>query len=162
MPAYMSHKYNVQRAFFIELMGGECRRCKSTTKLEIDHIDPSKKTMQIGLLFGKGQILAAVHELITQCQILCKKCHTEKTKSESRRFNQPLKHGSMYVWMNLNCPCEPCTRSRWMWYDKRNARRRSGGVPYKTNREAHVFGQPLPDDCIRPIVVRKKKISTGR
>lgn len=61
---------------------GCCALCKSTQKLEVDHIDPkaarySKKTSKLWLLPEAKRL-----EELKNCQILCKKCHIKKTVKE--------------------------------------------------------------------------------
>lgn len=72
-------------AYFAE--NGPCIKCGSNENLELDHIDPSKKTTHRIWSWSEARRL---HEL-AKCQILCSSCHKEKTKKDlSKHFtNKP-------------------------------------------------------------------------
>lgn len=120
----MKRRYDVQRRFFIQLLGGRCRKCGSERELQIDHIDPSKKKMHLGRLFTKNTIGDALAELIEKCQILCGACHREKSAEEVRQRPRYFTHGTMYGWMKIRCRCEACLMAKRQWQDERNERRR--------------------------------------
>ena len=73
---------NLLREILIEKMGGKCVECGCTETLEFDHIDPSTKSFNIaaGYTKPKETLLAEV----AKCQLLCNKCHIEKTKKDSK------------------------------------------------------------------------------
>ena len=73
---------NLLREILIEKMGGKCVECGCTAILEFDHIDPSTKSFNIaaGYTKPKETLLAEV----AKCQLLCNKCHIEKTKKDSK------------------------------------------------------------------------------
>ena len=73
---------NLLREILIEKMGGKCIECGCTETLEFDHIDPSTKSFNIasGYTKPKETLLAEV----AKCQLLCNKCHIEKTKKDSK------------------------------------------------------------------------------
>ena len=73
---------NLLREILIEKMGGKCVECGCTEILEFDHIDPSTKSFNIaaGYTKPKETLLAEV----AKCQLLCNKCHIEKTKKDSK------------------------------------------------------------------------------
>lgn len=62
--------------------GGKCSYCRSTTSLEIDHIDPKSKKRR-----GDHRVWSWKKEKmeaeLRKCQILCKRCHAKKTKHEN-------------------------------------------------------------------------------
>ena len=60
-------------------MGEKCVKCGSKENLEIDHIDPHKKSFSIGKFITHSW--AKIKPEIDKCQLLCKACH--KTKSET-------------------------------------------------------------------------------
>ncbi len=130
---YMNRRYRMQRDYFTELLGGRCKRCKADTELEFDHIDPAKKTMSLSGLFTKPTIVAAVTELVTKCQLLCKTCHREKSRAE-QQVERGFRHGSFYGWLNKKCQCHVCLTAKWAFHDKRNAGRRTHRGPYQTRR----------------------------
>lgn len=123
---YLLARYYAHRGFFISMLGGKCKRCRSIEDLEIDHVDPKIKEIELGALFTKRNIVAAVAGLVMKCQLLCRKCHSRKTARENARRLSAIRHGSMYAWMKLKCPCEICIRSKWAWQDRRNVQRRGG------------------------------------
>jgi hypothetical protein len=53
-----------------------CVKCNSTERLELDHIDPSKKITHS--IWSRNQKFR--DEELLKCQILCYKCHKEKSK----------------------------------------------------------------------------------
>lgn len=74
---YMRDYYANKRAEYIKLLGGKCVECGSTSNLEFDHKDVTKKNFNIGKLmtFSKVDIL----EELKLCQILCETCHEQKS-----------------------------------------------------------------------------------
>lgn len=57
---------------------GPCKKCGSTEKLEVDHID--RKTKINHKVWTWSQIRR--DEELQKCQVLCKKCHVEKTAAD--------------------------------------------------------------------------------
>lgn len=102
---YQRNKIAAKRAFYVDMLGGKCVKCGSIELLEFDHIDPSTKSVNPTKLWSR------THEIImsemVKLQLLCKKCHQEKTSAE-RIANRNLQHGDygMYKW--YKCRCEPC------------------------------------------------------
>jgi 5-methylcytosine-specific restriction endonuclease McrA len=125
MRSYLKRRYDTQRAFFIELMGGQCAKCKSTIGLQIDHIKPSEKELELSQLFSKRTIVAAMIELTTKCQILCERHHREKSAAECAARAPSFKHGTLYGWMKRKCSCLACSIAKRSWHDERNKRRRA-------------------------------------
>jgi 5-methylcytosine-specific restriction endonuclease McrA len=52
-----------------------CVKCGSKDRLELDHIDPAEKTHHAIWTWSEERRLAE----IAKCQVLCYKCHKEKT-----------------------------------------------------------------------------------
>lgn len=90
---------------YIEILGGVCVKCGSVDRLEVDHIDPSTKTVNPTKLWSRKHEI--IMEELAKCQLLCKDCHQEKTSAE-RVANRNLQHGEygMYKW--YKCRCQPC------------------------------------------------------
>jgi hypothetical protein len=59
-------------------MGGKCISCGCKDNLEFDHIDPSTKSFNISSGYNKTK--KELFEELSKCQLLCNKCHLEKTK----------------------------------------------------------------------------------
>lgn len=59
---------------------GPCARCGSTEQLDVDHIDAKTKVIKPSSIWG----LSAPKRLaeLSKCQVLCRACHIEKSKSE--------------------------------------------------------------------------------
>ena len=73
---------NLLREILIEKMGGKCVECGCTETLEFDHIDPSTKSFNIAAGYTKPKETLLVE--VAKCQLLCNKCHIEKTKKDSK------------------------------------------------------------------------------
>jgi hypothetical protein len=52
-----------------------CVQCGSAEKLELDHIDPSKKITH--RIWSRNEKFR--NEELSKCQVLCEKCHKQKT-----------------------------------------------------------------------------------
>ena len=73
-----------RRAFFVDKA---CCLCDSKVSLELDHIDPKTKISHAIWSWRQERREAE----IAKCQILCEKCHANKTAAENsaRRKDQP-------------------------------------------------------------------------
>lgn len=126
---YHRDYWGKRRQRIIDFLGGQCVECGTTDQLEFDHIDPNEKSFNI----KENATISnpEVYEELKKCQLLCKDCHEEKTAKENFGFT----HGTQYGWMKVKCGCTECVEAKWSFYDKRNAKRRTGTRgPYKKNR----------------------------
>lgn len=102
-------------------MGGKCVKCDSTANLEIDHKDP--KTMKYRLT---GRFLTRRAEVVQaelkKCQLLCRKCHWDKTAKE--RGLKRSEHPSVSAYRNYGCRCPGCRIANAEYQRKLYARRR--------------------------------------
>lgn len=73
---------NYFREILIEKLGGKCVKCGCTERLEFDHIDPSTKSFNISAGYHKSK--EVLQEELAKCQLLCNKCHIEKSKEDSK------------------------------------------------------------------------------
>ena len=73
---------NYLREILIEKMGGKCVECGCKESLEFDHIDPSTKSFNIAAGYTKPKEILLAE--VAKCQLLCNKCHIEKTKKDSK------------------------------------------------------------------------------
>ena len=87
-----------------------CVKCGSVKNLELDHVDPTKKTSHKIWSWSKERF----NSEIVKCQILCESCHKEKTKLWY--FNQ-RQHGR--TWYHYGCRCSICFKAQ----QKHNAQR---------------------------------------
>lgn len=83
----------------------QCVVCGSTERLELDHVDRSKK-VDHAIWSWTGEKRAAE---IAKCQVLCKPCHWEKTK---RDMGYGLTHGTVWGYDRYVCRCGPCTAAK--------------------------------------------------
>ena len=101
MAEYMVERYHRRRAMIIENLGGECAHCSSTEQLEIDHIDRSTKSFDIGKAIS-GWAEERIQRELDKCQLLCKDCHLEKTEAETVSGHGVGVSGAK------NCYCTEC------------------------------------------------------
>lgn len=88
-----------------EMLGGACSKCGGNEDLEIDHIDPSKKSFPISKMWSVNEELFL--EEAKKCQLLCHEHHVEKTISD-RGFNSSKDHGTYACYRHGGCRCEEC------------------------------------------------------
>lgn len=81
---------------------GPCAICGSTLDLEVDHIDPTLKTMNPGTIWSRAQAIRDAE--LSLCQVLCRSCHKEKT----RKQRSTATCGSHTRYMFHKCRCRPC------------------------------------------------------
>jgi len=62
------------------LNGKVCVRCGSSERLEVDHIDRTAKARKTDHAVWSWTPLRRTAEL-AKCQVLCRRCHWEKTKA---------------------------------------------------------------------------------
>lgn len=74
---YRRNKYYIRRKESILLLGGKCVVCNSVDRLEIDHTDRKTKIMET----DRFPLISyeRYREELSKCQLLCRKCHIEKT-----------------------------------------------------------------------------------
>jgi hypothetical protein len=101
---YQKKKYVERKDIYIQKLGGKCVLCSSTESLEFDHVDATTKsftfTTKIATLSIEKLNLEA-----EKLQLLCNKCHKEKTATSSDDGSVGHGQGSSG---KRNCPCAPC------------------------------------------------------
>lgn len=114
--------YKRRRAKIIAYLGGKCVRCGSTSELEIDHKDHTKKAFDISKNFAIAWT-RLVPEL-DKCQLLCNAHHLDKTavdqpwtKSPSNQPKGPI-HGSAWTYFKHKCRCNLCVEAKRRSYVK--------------------------------------------
>jgi hypothetical protein len=98
---------------------GPCKKCGSSESLEVDHIDPSTKSMHPAQIWGRRE--EERRKELAKCQVLCKPCHRKKTNSELRRA--PCGTNSKY---RAGCRCAACLADH-MRYDREWRKRKKAG-----------------------------------
>lgn len=94
MNEYMKRRWRIRRRKAISILGGQCEDCGSVHRLQFDHRDPKQKMFTIAR--GSSFSDTRFWEEIRKCQLLCRKCHVLKSKSDgsivrgSKRINSKL------------------------------------------------------------------------
>lgn len=114
---YHKQRYWKIKAEVVGLLGGKCAVCGTTEQLEIDHIDPSTKTIEVSRFNSVSRV--RLLEEIKLCQLLCSDHHKTKSVEE-----QSVGHGGGLSGKK-NCKCEPC-KARKREYMKNWKRSRLG------------------------------------
>jgi hypothetical protein len=108
MRQYMAQRYHKKRQEAISALGGKCVRCGSKSgPFHLDHVNKRKKTMRAADIHSVND--KRVKKEMKNLQILCDKCHREKTK-EAWDFSTPKpRHGTYWMYRKHKCRCGKCT-----------------------------------------------------
>lgn len=90
---YNRKRYHAKRKAYIEKLGGKCVSCGSVDELQFDHINPEDKSFSVGMLLSHSK--STVDNEIEKCQLLCKSCHTKKTKENKDGYDKKAKGESV-------------------------------------------------------------------
>jgi 5-methylcytosine-specific restriction endonuclease McrA len=109
--AYQLEWLKRRRLAAIEQFGGKCIKCGSEEDLEFDHIDKKTKVRKGDHAMWSWSEHRRNEEL-KKCQLLCEKCHIQKTIDErisDGRYTEPP-HGtvSRYRSKIWGCKCSQC------------------------------------------------------
>jgi 5-methylcytosine-specific restriction endonuclease McrA len=85
---------------------GPCKVCGTWDNLEVDHIDPSEKQIKISTIWSRSQEVR--DKELAKCQVLCKSCHLNKTKSQRKK----PEHGMVTMYDNYKCRCDLCKEAK--------------------------------------------------
>ena len=88
----------------------QCKRCGSTNRLELDHMDPSKKVSHKIWSWSEAKMKAELEK----CQVLCYDCHKSKTKVERTVIRS---HGTPGMYSKGHCRCQEC-KNAWAKYNR--------------------------------------------
>lgn len=114
-------KYHVRRQMAIDYLGGVCKNCGLTDRLQFDHIKRDRQTrrqcISQMLLFSWDKVVAELQK----CQLLCISCHALKSCAERGSY----RHGSTYTYVKLKCKCDVCRAAFSAYNRKIRARRLS-------------------------------------
>lgn len=120
MRPYAMARYEKKRLELINSLGGQCAHCGSMDKLEFDHIDPDTKLANVTDLITSGTWESVLAEL-AKCQLLCRICHIEKTRSELGPLARDI-HGTPAAYKHCGPPkCSACATA---WRDYCRNRRK--------------------------------------
>ncbi len=106
MRVYMLRRYNERMKEARTLLGGKCVRCSETNGLQFDHIDPKTKSFTIGQMWSVSKELFDIE--IRKCQLLCQRCHEEKTLVDKGQKSAKNTHGTLSSMRY--CKCELCKK----------------------------------------------------
>lgn len=83
-----------------------CIRCGSTTKLELDHIDPDTKESHN--IWSWSEARRKIE--LSKCQVLCHDCHEEKSMTDRKQkyLATPIRHGTRNGYVARGCRCRLC------------------------------------------------------
>lgn len=101
---YDVDRYRSRRDDIVSRLGGRCVRCGSLERLQIDHIHPADKELDISSSIRRP--LYVLYNEIEKCQLLCEICHREKTKVDIRE-RYPIRHGTISGY-DRGCRCGGC------------------------------------------------------
>jgi hypothetical protein len=102
MKKYMKERRDNRRKELHEKFGNKCIKCGSAENLQFDHIDPKTKVDTIANLID-GPLLEPE---LKKCQLLCAKCHEEKTRNDLGQQSARETHGT--VSSHRYCRCHLC------------------------------------------------------
>lgn len=111
MAQYMKKRYHERRAIVLKTLGGKCVVCKSTKDLEMDHVDPQKKSFNGTRMSGVSE--KRFLEEIKKCQLLCDKHHTRKTVHDIGKKWAKGTHGTLSSYRY--CKCSICKKANSDW-----------------------------------------------
>ena len=80
MRNYINKWRKKRREYAFNKLGGKCRECGSTDKLEFDHIDHNSKILNIARMWTASKIKFDAE--LAKCQLLCMDCHLIKKYNE--------------------------------------------------------------------------------
>ena len=115
MRSYMKRRYHRRRSEVIAELGGKCTRCGSKSKLEIDHIDPAEKRLNMSLLAGMSE--KKLRSELPKCQVLCRKCHMQKSILDMGHKPARGTHGTLSS--HRYCRCLLCRAAYNSWQRRR-------------------------------------------
>lgn len=124
---YSKRSREAAKNAFLMSRGNKCVKCGSSERLEIDHIDRTKREYCVSQHWQRPKILAIE---LPKCQLLCHTCHLKKTKTE--RFLARKHSLGTY---RLGCRCDRCKTAKSI------ARRKY----YLEHREAEIARQKIYD-----------------
>lgn len=116
---YFNTRRQKRRQKFYDLLGGSCAICGSTKNLQFDHMDPSTKKFRISIKIDSPE--EELLEELNKCQLLCSKCHKEKTLNNSE-FGEKSQHGTIWRYKKYKCRCPKC-RAAMSKYNKNRRRK---------------------------------------
>jgi hypothetical protein len=107
-----------RRTAWIEA-NGPCKACGSDKDLQVDHKDRSTKVDHKVWSWREVRRIAE----LSKCQVLCKKCHINKTHAE--RGDRIMVHGTLFRGYQRGCKCLECRSANAHYERQRRIKIRS-------------------------------------
>lgn len=104
MREYKRRNYKKIRDLAIAELGGKCAKCGSPENLELDHIDPTTKEIEVGAIHSVSRVRFWAE--IKKCQLLCRSCHVKKTLADKGQKPAKGTHGTLSSYRY--CHCDAC------------------------------------------------------
>jgi len=120
MRAYMKKRYRQRRRKALQKLGGRCQNCESKKDLQIDHVDPTKKSFSVSKLWSIAE--EKFWKELEKCQLLCQKCHSKKSIIERGMKIAKGTHGTLSSYRY--CHCKLCKAARRKWATSYRARKK--------------------------------------
>ena len=122
MREYMKNRYHTKRCDMVKTLGGKCSRCGSKTgPFQIDHIDRKKKKFRAADIHTVSDEL--VQKSLGNLQLLCPKCHADKTRESWDYGGHKATHGTYWRYRRYGCRCPKCVKAyrekNHEWYESR-------------------------------------------
>lgn len=113
MREYMKNRYHSKRKSIVDRLGGKCSRCgvkgKKGSPLHLDHKDKKKKKMRAADLHSVND--KRFEDEIKHLQLLCPKCHKEKTNEAWDYSTKKPRHGTYWMARKYKCKCKKCQKA---------------------------------------------------
>ena len=131
MKKYLKKRYNERKAEALDRLGGKCVICGAVDELEVDHIDRTQKSMPFSRMYVV--LRERFEEELAKCQLLCNRCHIEKTIDE-RGHNRRTEHGTFACYRHMKCRCEACRKACRDHSRAYRARKKKMGLVRRNNK----------------------------
>lgn len=90
------------------IIGNKCVHCGKTDRLEIDHIDPKRKSFAISK--ESSRPLPELEAELRKCQPLCHSCHMAKSIIDHGHQRAIGTHGTLSAYRY--CKCDSCRAAK--------------------------------------------------
>lgn len=128
MRAYMRNRYRNKRDWLLKLLGGKCSSCGTDKNLNVDHKNSADKGFRAADVHSVSD--AKIKKELPNLQILCTKCHKEKTQKSWDRAVPKAKCGTYWKYRKHGCRCKPCVDAYKAklkeWRENRKSKKEGG------------------------------------
>ena len=108
MREYMARRYEERKKRALALLGNRCIQCGSSEDLQFDHREREGKSFTLCRYLAGCSEVRFLEEL-AKCQLLCERCHTDKTIKEVGRSPARGTHGTESSYRY--CKCDLCKQA---------------------------------------------------